>query len=118
MALIGSTASGKSQVALALARHFGSGSEIVSVDSIQVYRGMDIGTAKPTPAERAEVPHHLIDLADPSDDYTVSRFQEAFRDTLAEMEARAPRALLVGGTGLYLRAVIDDLEIPGQFPEV
>lgn len=85
---------------------------------MQVYRGMDIGTAKPTPAEQAEVPHHLIDVADPSEDFTVTRFQAAFREALAAIEARGHRAVLVGGTGLYLRAVIDDLEIPGRYPEV
>ncbi len=117
LALIGATASGKSALALALARRRPD-VELVSVDSMQVYRGMDIGTAKPTPAERAEVPHHLIDLVDPDEDFTVARFQAAFRDALAGIEARGHRAVLVGGTGLYLRAVIDDLDIPGQYPEV
>src|SRR5690606_18424169 len=92
--------------------------EIVSVDSMQVYRGMDIGTAKPTPAERAEVPHHLIDLVDPWEDFTVARFTRAAREVLARIEARGHRALLVGGTGLYLRAVVDDLDVPGRFPVV
>jgi len=92
--------------------------ELVSVDSMQVYRGMDIGTAKPTPAEQAEVPHHLIDLVDPDEAFTVTRFQAAFREVLTGIEARGHRAVLVGGTGLYLRAVIDDLDIPGQYPEV
>jgi tRNA dimethylallyltransferase len=85
---------------------------------MQVYRGMDIGTAKPTIAERAAVPHHLIDVADPSDEYTVAEFKVATRQALAEIEARGHRAVLVGGTGLYLRAVVDDLDFPGQFPEV
>src|SRR5690606_6586492 len=84
---------------------------------MQVYRGMDIGTAKPTPAERAEVRHHLIDVADPWEDFTVAEFQALFRQALADIERRGHRALLVGGTGLYLRAVVDDLEIPGRFPE-
>lgn len=92
--------------------------EIVSIDSMQVYRGMDIGTAKPTPADRADVPHHLLDLADPVEDFTVTRFQAAFREAMAGIEDRGGRALLVGGTGLYLSAAIDGLEIPGQFPEV
>jgi len=90
----------------------------VSIDSMQVYRGMDVGTAKPTPAEQAEIPHHLIDLADPSEDFTVTRFQAAFAEALAGIEARGHRALLVGGTGLYLRAVVDDLSPPGQWPDV
>jgi tRNA dimethylallyltransferase len=85
---------------------------------MQVYRGMDIGTAKPSAAERAEVPHHLIDLAEPSEDFTVTRFQAAFRAALDGIEARGHRAVLVGGTGLYLRAVVDRLDVPGRFPDV
>jgi tRNA dimethylallyltransferase len=88
----------------------------VSVDSMQVYRGMDIGTATPTADEQAEVPHHLIDVVDPDDDYTVSRYQRDCLAVLADIEARGRRALLVGGTGLYLRSITDGLEIPGQFP--
>ncbi len=84
---------------------------------MQVYRGMDIGTAKPTNAERAEVPHHLIDLLDPWEDGTVAWFQRQARDVIAEIERRDRRALLVGGTGLYVQAIVDDLEIPGQFPD-
>lgn len=117
LALVGATASGKSSLALAAARRFGD-LELVSIDSMQVYRGMDIGTAKPSPAEQAEVPHHLIDLCDPDDEFTVARFQTAFAATLAAIETRGRRALLVGGTGLYLRAVVDGLVIPGRFPEV
>lgn len=117
LALVGTTASGKSALALALARRDPS-IELVSVDSMQVYRGMDIGTAKPTAAEQAEVPHHLIDLADPWERFTVTRFQEHFRAALAEIEARGHRAVLVGGTGLYLRAVVDDLAIPEEYPEI
>jgi tRNA dimethylallyltransferase len=117
LAIVGPTASGKSALALALARHHPD-VELVSLDSMQVYRGMDIGTAKPTPAEQAEVPHHLIDLADPDEEMTVARFQQEFRTTIAALEAAGRRAVLVGGTGLYLRAVVDDLDIPGQFPEV
>jgi len=92
--------------------------EIVTVDSMQVYRSMDIGTAKPTPAEQAEVRHHLIDLVDPDDEYTVSRFQADCTAVLTEIEQRGHRAILVGGTGLYLRAITDQLEIPGQYPEI
>jgi tRNA dimethylallyltransferase len=116
---VGPTASGKSALALELARRLpGPPVELVSVDSMQVYRGMDVGTAKPTPAERAEIPHHLLDLADPSEDFTVTRFQAACRETLADIEGRGHRALLVGGTGLYVRAVVDELSPPGQWPEV
>jgi tRNA dimethylallyltransferase len=117
LALVGTTASGKSAIALEVARRR-SDIELVSVDSMQVYRGMDIGTAKPTPAEQAEVPHHLIDLADPDDDFSVARFQASARDALAGIEGRGHRALLVGGTGLHLRAVVDGLRIPGRWPEV
>ena len=117
LAIVGSTASGKSALAMALATSV-PGLEIVSVDSMQVYRGMDIGTAKPTPDEQSVVRHHLIDLVDPDDDYTVSRFQADCETAIAGIEARGNRALLVGGTGLYLRSITDQLEIPGQFPEV
>jgi tRNA dimethylallyltransferase len=116
LALVGPTASGKSALAFELARRRGD-CEIVTVDSMQVYRGMDIGTAKPTPSEQAEVRHHLLDVVDPDDDYTVSRFQADCLAALADIESRGMRGLLVGGTGLYLQAVTDDLEIPGQFPE-
>jgi tRNA dimethylallyltransferase len=102
---------------MAIARAL-SGVEIVSIDSMQVYRGMDVGTAKPTLAERAEVPHHLIDIADPSEDFTVVRFREACDSALAEIEARGNQALMVGGTGLYVRAVIDRLEPPGEWPVI
>jgi tRNA dimethylallyltransferase len=114
---VGPTASGKSALALAVARHLGD-VELVSVDSMQVYRGMDVGTAKPSPAERAEVPHHLLDLADPDEDFSVARFQAAAREALAGIEARGHRALLVGGTGLYLQAVVDGLTVPGAWPSV
>jgi tRNA dimethylallyltransferase len=116
LALVGTTASGKSALALALARE-DPRLEIVSVDSMQVYRGMDVGTAKPTAVERAEVPHHLIDVADPWEDYTLARYVAAARAALSDIEARGHRALLVGGTGLYLRAVVDDLDVPGRFPQ-
>ena len=98
LALVGPTASGKSALAMALARRLGD-VEIVSLDSMQVYRGLDIGTAKPSAAERAEVVHHLIDVADPSEEWSVRRTQLAARDAIAGIEARGRRALLVGGTG-------------------
>ncbi|MEY2450836.1 MAG: tRNA dimethylallyltransferase [Acidimicrobiaceae bacterium] len=116
IALVGTTASGKSALAMMLARAHPD-IEIVSVDSMQVYRGMDIGTAKPTASEQAEVRHHLIDLADPDEEFTVARFQREFVDALEGVEQRGHRALLVGGTGLYLRAVVDGLALPGQYPE-
>jgi len=115
--LVGPTASGKSAIALAWARRRPE-IELVSMDSMQVYIGMDIGTAKPTVAEQAEVRHHLIDVVDPADEYSVSRFQADVAATLADIEARGGRAVLVGGTGLYVQAVVDDLTIPGRYPEV
>ena len=113
LALVGPTATGKSALALAAAAELGD-VEIVSLDSMQVYRGMDIGTAKPTPAERAAVPHHLLDVADPWENYSVARFQRAAGEVLAGIEARGRRALLVGGTGLYFQAVVDGLSLPGE----
>ena len=116
LAIVGVTATGKSAVALAIARRLGD-AEIISVDSMQVYRGMDIGTDKPSAEVRAEVPHHLIDVADPSDDYSLTMFQAAARQARADIAGRNRMAVLVGGTGLYHRAVIDDLDIPGRFPD-
>ena len=85
---------------------------------MQVYRGMDIGTAKPSAAEQAEVPHHLIDLADPDEEWSVARWAQAARRVVAGIEDRGHRALLVGGTGLYFQAVVDGLEPPGRWPAV
>jgi tRNA dimethylallyltransferase len=121
LALVGPTASGKSALALALAerrRAQGELVELVTVDSMQVYRGMDIGTASPTAEERRRVPHHLVDVADPSDEYSVAEFRDAADRALADIESRGGSAILAGGTGLYLQAVIDRLELPGRFPEV
>ena len=117
MAIVGSTASGKSAVALEVARTLGD-VELVSIDSMQVYRGMDIGTAKPSSAERSEIPHHLLDLVEPTAEFTVADFRDAYAGALADIATRGRRALLVGGTGLYHRVVIDDFDLPGQWPEV
>jgi tRNA dimethylallyltransferase len=111
LALVGPTATGKSTLALAAAAELGD-VEIVSVDSMQVYRGMDIGTAKPTPGEQAAVPHHLIDLAGPDEQFDLTQFQAAAAAAIAGIEARGHRALLVGGTGLYYQAVVDGLTPP------
>src|SRR5436190_10891166 len=108
LAVVGSTASGKSEAALALAKDVGA--EIVSVDSMLIYRGMDVGTAKPTPEQRARVRHHLLDLAEPSERFTVARFQLCARRALA----RVAHPLLVGGSGLYFRAVVDELSFPPE----
>ncbi|MBL8863456.1 MAG: tRNA (adenosine(37)-N6)-dimethylallyltransferase MiaA [Planctomycetes bacterium] len=106
-ALVGPTASGKSAVALLVAE--AAGAEIVSLDALQVYRGLDVGTAKPTAEERARVPHHLIDVADPRERYDVTRFLADLSVALASIRARGRRALFVGGTGFYLRALAEGL---------
>ena len=116
LCILGPTASGKSSLAMALAEALGN-VELVSIDSMQVYVGMDIGTAKPSAEEQARVPHHLIDVADPADEFTVSVFQDLWREVAADIYARGKTPILVGGTGLYLRSVIDDLGIPGRFPD-
>ena len=118
LVLVGATASGKSALAMAMARQAGGDVELVSADSMQVYRGMDIGTAKPTPAEQAEVRHHLLDLVDPAEEFSVAQFQTAVREALAGIAARGHRAIVVGGTGLYVRSLVDGLTIPGQWPDV
>ena len=112
VAVIGPTASGKSALALAFAERR-SGVEIVSVDSMQVYRGMDIGTASPSAAERAAVAHHLIDVCDPTEEFTVARFRDLLDDALLGIAARDAGAVLVGGTGLYHRCAIDGLDLAG-----
>jgi len=109
-ALLGPTASGKSGAALLVAEQ--AGAEIVSVDSMQVYRGMDIGTAKPDASDLARVPHHMIDLADPADAYSVARFQREGRAVLAGLAERGVPALIVGGSGLHFRSLVDPLEFP------
>ncbi|MEI6025376.1 MAG: tRNA (adenosine(37)-N6)-dimethylallyltransferase MiaA [Betaproteobacteria bacterium] len=121
LALAGPTASGKSAAAMAVARALAPQRrvEIVSVDSALVYRGMDIGTAKPSPAEQAEVPHHLIDLIDPTHAYSAARFVEDARRVIAEIEGRGALPLLVGGTMLYLKALRDGLDaMPAADPAV
>ena len=117
VAIVGSTASGKSAVAVAVARGLGD-VDLVSIDSMQVYRGMDIGTAKPTRDERNEIPHHLLDLVEPTDEFTVADFRDAYAAAIGEIGQAGRRALLVGGTGLYHRVVIDDFDLPGQWPEI
>ncbi|HEV2758716.1 MAG TPA: tRNA (adenosine(37)-N6)-dimethylallyltransferase MiaA [Acidimicrobiales bacterium] len=117
LVLVGPTASGKSALAMEVARRLGD-VELVSADSMQVYRGMDVGTAKPTPAEQEEVIHHLLDLADPAEDYSVARFQADAAVAIAGIERRGHRALVVGGTGLYVQAIVDGLALPGEWPEL
>ena len=101
--LTGPTASGKTALSIRLAQEFDC--EIVCMDSMQIYRGMDIGTAKPTKTERQGVPHHMLDVADPSEPFSVARYQEMAEQAMADCFARGHRPLLVGGTGFYLRAL-------------
>ena len=115
-ALVGPTAVGKTETSLAIADQLDA--EIVSVDSMQAYIGMDIGTAKATPDQRARVPHHMVDMWPPSHDLTVSEFQAEARRAVDEVVARGKLPLLVGGSGLYFRAVVDRLEFPARSAEV
>jgi tRNA dimethylallyltransferase len=117
LVVLGPTASGKSDVAMAFAAAH-AGTEIVAVDAMQVYRGMDIGTATPGAADRAAVPHHCLDLADPSDEFTVAQFAAAARTAMDDIERRGVRPLLVAGTGLYLRSLTDPMDLPGRWPDV
>ena len=102
---------------MAIAKELGQ-AEIVSIDSMAVYRGMDIGTASPTASDRAQVPHHLIDVADPGEEFTVGLFKRLALQAIAAIRERGNTPILVGGTGLYLRAVVDDLKLPGRYPEI
>ncbi len=117
IALAGPTASGKTAAAMAIAREHGA--EIISVDSALVYRGMDIGTAKPSPAERAAAPHHLIDIRDPLHAYSAAEFAADARRLVIEINRRGKPALLVGGTMLYFKALIEGLhDMPPADPAV
>ena len=107
LVLVGPTASGKTGLALTLAEHLGG--EIVSCDSVAVYRGMDIGSAKPTSAEQAQVPHHLIDVTTPATGYTAGDYGRAARAAVHSIAARGRTSIVAGGTGLYLRALLDGL---------
>ena len=115
-ALVGPTAVGKTELSLVLAQRLDA--EIASIDSMQVYVGMDIGTAKPAPEDRALVPHHLLDIRPPSHDLTVAEFRELARAAVADIQQRGKLPLLVGGSGLYLRAVVDDLDFPERSDDV
>ena len=114
LVIVGSTASGKSSLAIELARRR-SNVEIISIDSMAIYRGMDIGTATPTVAEQEEITHHLINIVDPSDEFALPLFQSAVEKALEEITNRGNRAVLVGGTGLHVRAVVDRLQVPPRF---
>ncbi|KMY66774.1 hypothetical protein AAU61_16120 [Desulfocarbo indianensis] len=104
MVLAGPTAVGKTSLALELCRRFRA--EVVNADSVQIYRGLDIGSAKPTPAERAQAPHHLLDVADPAEDFDAARFAQLADQAIEDIRARGGRALVAGGTGLYIRALL------------
>lgn len=111
LVIVGPTAVGKTALSLRLARRFRG--EIISGDSMQVYRGMDIGTAKASPEERREIPHHLIDLVEPDQPFSVDAFQHLARKAIADIQARRRLPMLVGGTGLYIQAVTHGYALPG-----
>ncbi len=121
VALVGPTASGKSALALELAKQLISGgqpAEIVNADSMLVYRGMDIGTAKPSAAELASVRHHLVDTMSVRETATVADFQATARQAITDCRTRGVLPILVGGSALYLRAIIDDFQFPGTDPGI
>ena len=114
--ICGATATGKSDIAIEIAQEIGA--EIINADSMQLYRGMDIGTAKLTVEERKGIPHHLLDVLDVSEDSTVAWYQEQARAAITEIHSRGKDAVIVGGTGLYIKAILDDLNFPDTDPEV
>ncbi|MFN2593875.1 MAG: tRNA (adenosine(37)-N6)-dimethylallyltransferase MiaA [Actinomycetota bacterium] len=114
-AIVGPTAVGKSQLAVRVANVLDA--EIVSIDSMQAYRGMGVGTAKPDAALREAVPHHMLDVFDPEREVTVAEFRDAARITIGDISSRGHLPLLVGGSGLYFRAVVDDLRFPPRSQE-
>jgi tRNA dimethylallyltransferase len=117
LAIVGPTATGKSALGLALAERLGG--EIVSADALQAYRGFDIGTAKPGPADRARVPHHLIDVLEPEERYSAGEFARRAREAIAEIEGRGRVPIVVGGSGLYLRALLSGISpVPPGDPAV
>jgi tRNA dimethylallyltransferase len=114
--ICGATATGKSDIALDVAEHIGA--EIINADSMQLYRGMDIGTAKLKVAERRNIAHHMLDVLDVTEDSTVAWYQERARSAIAEIHGRGLHAIIVGGTGLYIKAILDDLNFPDTDPQV
>lgn len=113
--LVGPTAIGKTELSLTLAKEFGC--EIISMDSMQIYKYMDIGTAKPTQEERSIVPHHLVDYVDPADDYNVSRFVSDARSSIEKIQSRDKLPMIVGGTGLYMRGLLEGIFEMVSVPE-
>lgn len=116
IAVVGPTGSGKSDLAVNLALELDG--EVINADAMQFYRGMDIGTAKITMAERRGVPHHLLDILDVTQEASVSDFQQQARSLIGDIHARGKRAILAGGSGLYVRAALDVLEFPGTDPKL
>jgi tRNA dimethylallyltransferase len=114
--ICGATATGKSDIAIEVAKELHA--EIINADSMQLYRGMDIGTAKLAVADRGGIPHHLLDVLEVSQDSTVAWYQELARSVISDIHARGKDAVIVGGTGLYIKAILDDLNFPDTDPEV
>lgn len=114
--ICGATATGKSDLGVALAQEING--EIINADSMQLYRGMDIGTAKLTLEERMGIPHHLLDVLNVTEDASVAWYQQTARDLIADIESRGKNAIIVGGTGLYIKAILDDLNFPDTDPDV
>jgi tRNA dimethylallyltransferase len=114
--ICGATATGKSDLAIALAQKLGG--EIINADSMQVYQGMDIGTAKVPLAERGGIPHHLLDIYPVNQDMTVARYQELARARVDQLRADGTPAIVVGGTGLYIKSILDDLNFPDTDPDI
>jgi len=114
--ICGATATGKSDIAIEVAQSIGG--EIINADSMQLYRGMDIGTAKLGLAERGGIEHHLLDVLDVNQDSTVAWYQDQARTVITEIHGRGKDAVVVGGTGLYIKAILDDLNFPDTDPEV
>lgn len=114
--ICGATATGKSDLAVSLAKEIDG--EVINADSMQLYKGMDIGTAKITVVERQGIPHHLMDLLDVTEDANVAWYQEKAREKISEIHSRGKSAIIVGGTGLYIKAILDDLNFPDTDPVV
>lgn len=114
--ICGATATGKSDLAVAVAKKFNG--EIINADSMQLYKGMDIGTAKLSLEEREGIPHHLLDVLEVTEDASVAWYQESARSLIADIESRGRNAIIVGGTGLYIKAILDELNFPDTDPGV
>ena len=113
--ICGATASGKSGLSIALAKELSA--EIINADSMQIYRGMDIGTAKLTVAEREDIPHHLLDILDVTEDANVASYQQLARTKINELQTAGKNVIIVGGTGLYIKAIIDELNFRARDQE-